>query len=115
MSRGSPSKPINGERLGPLFEALSDGDRRHLLRALAASVEPIPFEEAVASVAAAREADGDAPPARRELRASLHHNHVPKLVEMGLVAEEASGIAYAATGRVDAVVTALLDLEGAPK
>ncbi|WP_435062516.1 hypothetical protein [Halobaculum sp. EA56] len=73
-----------------VFDALADGERRAVLRRLRrAAGDPIPMEEVEAALAAA------GPPDYGGL--TLHHAHLPKLADAGLVAVEGDRSAASAT------------------
>lgn len=69
------------ERLDRLFEVLADERRRRVLYYLRGSDDPPASVDALAE----RIADADGLPAER-VATSLHHTHLPKLDESGVVA-----------------------------
>lgn len=92
-----------------LFDALADERRRAVLDALSAAEQPVDVHR-LAERVAARERRGDdagRPPrdAVRRALVSLHHAHLPKLADAGLVE-------YDADARVVRTVGELPDLPG---
>lgn len=94
--RSEPPRLTESER----HRLLSDERRRTVLDVLDGRSAPLHFEE-LASVVAEREAAGGAvaADARREVVVALHHNHLPRLADFGLVGyDRASGLVEPAAG-----------------
>lgn len=91
------------ERLDLLFDVLSDPLRRRLLGVLAEQRrEAFPLSiEAVAEAVLERgsASPGDAAEKYRRVVASLHHRHVPKLAEAGIVAYDRDEMAITYEGQ----------------
>lgn len=83
-------QPESPELSGGLSEsarhwALSDERRRILLEELSARQEPVELDDLASAIARAETAREPGPEARRRLSISLHHVHLPKLAEFGVV------------------------------
>lgn len=100
---GHESRPAV-ERLDEWFTLLADRERRHLLYCLQHSPSPIELSALVACVASfrgAEEVDGS------RVRTRLHHSHLPRLAETGLVEYDSdAGLVTVTSG---ATISALLE------
>ena len=86
-----------------VFDALSTARSRHVLYVLSeASANAVPLDELVAAVGA-RESGADAPAeaALAEIRSTLHHAHLPKLADLGLLGYKPSARTVTPTEEMD--------------
>jgi hypothetical protein len=79
-----PPAPLTTDRL---LDTLANAQRRRIVRRLFEREAPVRFERLVDDLAAAGSAqEGDDVEAEREAaRIALHHSHLPKLVDDGVV------------------------------
>jgi hypothetical protein len=83
-SGGPVGSPVGGETSrDELFRALAHARRRRVLAYLRAERRTVPVEQVVDHLATA---GADTLAARREIETSLYHVHLPKLIDVGLVA-----------------------------
>jgi hypothetical protein len=83
-SGGPVGSPVGGETSrDELFRALAHARRRRVLAYLRAERRTVPVEQVVDHLA---QAGPDALVSRREIETSLYHVHLPKLIDVGLVA-----------------------------
>lgn len=69
-----------------MTDLLADRHRRSLLEYLAAEADPtVALDDAAAYVTAQAAAETDSQPHEDDVKASLHHRHIPRLAESGLV------------------------------
>lgn len=76
------------ESLTRLFDALSDPHRRDALYSLKASAKPVALADLATDIAEqeTKRTDGELPAdKRKQVRTALRHNHIPRLVDAGLV------------------------------
>lgn len=73
---------------------LGDERRQHVTAALSQADGPLSLEELTAAVASREHEEADGPqPDRGSVRISLHHVHLPKLSEAGVVRYDENGLA----------------------
>lgn len=88
---GSKTSSDRGrETTDDLFDALGDGYRRTVLSCLREHQRPMTVAELGDAVLERESADGSLD--RQQVTASLHHVHVPKLREVGLVRRTGDGL-----------------------
>ncbi|WP_254768792.1 DUF7344 domain-containing protein [Salinilacihabitans rarus] len=88
-----------------LLDAIAHPRRRAVLSALADRTDPLPRADLAALVAArtsGRDPDAVAPADREAVLVSLHHVHLPKLSEVGLVAVDGDRVRLSGEAPVDA-------------
>lgn len=90
MTRGGSAEETGAVPVGVAFEALSAETRRHLLYYLAEETDgeatPSELADRLCSIDA-----GSGPTNRESIRVELHHRHLPKLAEAGLIEYEGRG------------------------
>ena len=92
MGSKTRTQVSDAQSLDTVFALLRDQHRRYLVSFLADRDSPVSLTELATAVAAwENDAERDeVPPDRTEaIRAELHHNHLPKLADAGLVAYDA--------------------------
>lgn len=92
MESEPQSRPTGAQSLDAAFTLLKDPRRRHLVSILADRVAPVSLSELAAAVAA-RESETDPDEVSAEtvdaVAATLHHKHLPRLVDADLVTYDA--------------------------
>lgn len=83
---------FDSDSLDRLFDALSDPHRRYAIDYLHDQSQPVSLERLAAAVAAREAGRAIEGGFERRIALKLHHVHVPKLEEAGLVERSAAGI-----------------------
>lgn len=95
-SRSEPPRLTESER----YRLLSDERRRIVLDVLDGRSAPLHLEELASAVAEREAGGGGATDAQRAVVVALHHNHLPRLADVGLVGyDPTSGFVEPATDR----------------
>ena len=90
MTRGGSAEETGAVPVGVVFEALVAETRRHLLYYLAEEADGEATPSELADRLSAIDA-GSGPANRDSIRVELHHRHLPKLEEAGLLEYEGRG------------------------
>lgn len=92
VSAGAAPNDLSADDLDTLFDVLASERRRRALQYLAATETTVPLTE-LANHVAAVESGGD----HQQVTIDLHHRHLPKLAEEGLVSYDAEANLTTAT------------------
>lgn len=83
---------LSPERLDTLFGVLADSTRRHVMRYLVDAETTVPLDDIAEHVA-----ETTSTSEQRTVKVELHHRHLPRLAEEGIVSYDAEAHLVAAT------------------
>jgi predicted transcriptional regulator len=102
----SSDSPSDGSlSLDEMFDLLADRHRRYLFEYLAKEADPtVPLDDAVSYVTDQLAEETDYRPTDEDVKGQLHHAHIPRLADSGLVEfdERSETIRYHVNERLEA-------------